>query len=208
MNDIKSIGFSLHLLLTVMLLCCYIVLVVLDKDELEEKAQGYALKYSNLVTLVSLVLYLVYKAVTGNFELSSHVVLALVNVLCLTYFLFNFLYKKGIEISFKIKNEKIFNAICYVSTVISVITTITTLLKVKAFENPAGIIRGDTAVLMINFMIVSIMIGMSPKKKLSREEYKKREAEANKYSKIFTIAYAIFMVCMVGTIIYKVCTKK
>lgn len=208
MNNIQQITFSLHLILTVLLFCCYIVIVVMEQDELEEKAQGHALKYSNLLTLTSLVLYVLYKAMTGKIEFSPHVVLVIVNVLNLTYFLFRFLYMKGIELSFRMKNKKAADIICYISTGISVITTITSALKIKIFEIPGSLLRADTAVLIVNFIIISIMIGVYPKQKnVSRKEYKERKEMAEKYSKIFTIVYGIFIIGMVGYIIYRACTR-
>ena len=88
------------------------------------------------------------------------------------------------------------------------ITTITSVLKIKIFEIPGSLLRADTAVLIVNFIIISIMIGVYPKQKnVSRKEYKERKEMAEKYSKIFTIVYGIFIIGMVGYIIYRACTR-
>lgn len=54
MTDLQLIYVEMHLLLSVMMMCAYIIFMVIDKDELEEKAQSYALKGSNLLTIISL----------------------------------------------------------------------------------------------------------------------------------------------------------
>jgi NADH:ubiquinone oxidoreductase subunit 6 (subunit J) len=190
-----------------MLMGGYIVFMVIDKDELEEKAQSYALKGSNLLTVISLILYVLYKSVEGDIGLSLHVILIFINILCVLYLILNFLYLKGIIISFNIKNIKILNIICYLSIGISAVLIFTGFLKVKIFQLSSSFIRLDTLLMMINLVIVSLMIGLYPRKKLSRQEYKKREVIANKFSKIFAIGYGLFFLWVIGYIVYRFYTK-
>lgn len=207
MNNIQKIAFNLHLLLTVLFMGCYIVWLVIDKDELEEKAQSYALKYSNLLTVIFLISYALYKSVIGNIEFTPHIILIVINILSVLYLLFYFLYIKGIIISFKVKNTKILDGIGYLVTVVTVISIITQFLKVKIFEISSSFLRLDTLVLIINFIFISLIMGMCPKKKLSREEYKERQASASKFTKIFAIVYGVLMLCLIGYGVYKVYTK-
>ncbi|WP_129598513.1 hypothetical protein [Anaerophilus nitritogenes] len=203
MTNLQKISFELHLMLSVMLMCVYIVYMVIDKDELEEQAQSYALKWSNLLTIVSVIFYVLYKSVIGNIEFTPQIILMIINIFCVMYLLFYFFYMKGIVISFKVKNRKILDSICYLSISISVILIITQILEVKNFEISSSFIRLDTLLLMINLIIVSLMIGVYPRKKLSREEYKKREETGNKFSKIFARGYGLFTLCLIGYIMYK-----
>ena len=82
MSNIKEIYFSLHLLLSVMLLSLYLISIIIHKDELEEKAQSYALKISNIVTVIVTIGYVLYKAVIGNIEIDikSTTRLVLINI--------------------------------------------------------------------------------------------------------------------------------
>ncbi len=203
MTNVEKIQFELHLILSVIIVCCYIVYMVINKDELEEKAQSYALKWSNLVTIIFFICYTLYKSVVGNVMLSPHIILIIINALCVLYLLFYFLYIKGLAICFKFKNIKILNAICYLSAGISVVLTVTQILKVKFFEISPGFIRLDTLLTMINLIIISLIIGVYPSKKLSREDYKKREVTASKFSKIFIIFYGLATLCLIGYAIYK-----
>jgi hypothetical protein len=190
-----------------MLMGAYIVLMVIVKDELEEKAQGYALKASNLLTIISFILYVLYKAVVGNIDFTVHTILFFINILCVLYLLFNHLYMKGLVISFKIKNVKILNIICSISTGISVVLFITVSFKVKIFELSSSFIRLDTLLMMINLIIISLMIGLYPRKKVGREEYKEMKKTADKVSKIFYIVYGVFTLCLMGYFVYKVYTQ-
>lgn len=207
MTNLQLIYLTIHLLWSVMLMGVYIVFMVIDKDELEEKAQSYALKGSNLLTIISLLLYVLYKSVVGNVEVTLHIILIFINIICVLYLLFNFLYIKGIIISFKVKNIKILNVICYLSTGTSAILIITEALKVKIFEIPSSFIRLDTLLMMINLIITSLMIGLYPRKKVSRQEYKELEVTANKLSKIFAIGCGLLSICLIGYLIYKVYTR-
>lgn len=200
MTDLQLIYVEMHLLLSVMMMGVYIIFMVIDKDELEEKAQSYALKGSNLLTIISLLLY---KSVVGNIEFTLHIILIFINILCVLYLLFNFLYIKGIVISFKIKNIKILDSICHLLTGINVVLIITGILKVKIFEISSSFIRLDTLLMMISLIIISLIIGLYPRKKLSRQEYKDIEVTANKFSKIVAIGYGLFSVCVIGYIIYR-----
>ncbi len=203
MSNLQKIYFELHLLLSVMITCAYIIFMVTDKDELEEKAQSYALKCSNLVIIVSLIFYVLYKSVIGNIEFTPHIILIIINVFCVLYLMFYFLYIKGIMISFRVKNIKILDSICYLSTGISIVLIITQVLKVKFFEGYSSFLRLDTLLMMINLIVVSLLISIYPSKKLSRIEYKKREATANKFSKIFIIGYGFCTLCLIAYLIYK-----
>lgn len=207
MTNLQVSYFQIHLLLSVMLMSVYIVFMVIDKDELEEKAQSYALKGSNLLTIISLILYVLYKSVVGDIGFSLHGILIFINILCVLYLILNFLYLKGIIISFNIKNIKILNIICYLSIGISAVLIFTGFLKVKIFQLSSSFIRLDTLLMMINLVIVSLMIGLYPRKKLSRQEYKKREVIANKFSKIFAIGYGLFSLWAIGYIVYRFYTK-
>jgi len=207
MTNLTSIYFEIHLLLSVILLGVYIVFIVINKDELEEKAQSYALKASNLITVIALILYILYKSMIGNLVFSQHILLIFVNILCVLYLIFNFLYLKGITVSFNIKNVKVLNIICYISTVITVILIITGALKVKLFELSSSIIRLDTLLMMLNFIFISLIIGLYPRKKLSRQEYKEVEATSKKFVKTFTIGYGLFFISLIGYVIFRFYTK-
>lgn len=203
MNNLQLINFQTHLLLSSMLVAVYLISMVIGKDELEEKAQSYALKASNISIIILLISYILYKSVIGNIECNLHTILIFMNILCLMYLILYFLYMKGIRVDFKVKNTKILNAICYLSTGVSITLIITGFLKVKIFEHDSSFIRLDTLLMMINIIILSLIIGLYPKKKLNREEYKEAEETANKFSKIFFIVYGLFFICLILYIIYK-----
>lgn len=203
MSNIKEIYFSLHLLLSVMLLSLYLISILIHKDELEEKAQNYALKISNLFTVIVTIGYVLYKAVIGNIEIDIKSVLTVINILCVVYLIADYLYKKGFVISYKVKNKKILNIICNLSTVLGIGLIITSVLKVKFFEIPSSLIRLDTLLIIINMIIVSIIIGLYPKEKASREEYREREAFANKFTLIFGSIYGVCFLVFLGYIVYR-----
>lgn len=203
MSNIKEIYFSLHLLLSVMLLSLYLISIMIHKDELEEKAQNYALKISNIVTVIVTIGYVLYKAVIGNIEIDIKSVLVVINILCVVYLIADYLYKKGFVISYKVKNKKILNAICNLCTILGIGLIITSVLKVKFLDIKSGIIRLDTLLIMINMIIVSIIIGLYPREKVSREEYREREVFANKFTLIFGSIYGVCFLAFLGYIVYR-----
>ncbi|WP_373897302.1 hypothetical protein ACER0A_013850 [Haloimpatiens sp. FM7315] len=203
MTNLESISFVIHLLVSIMIMCVYIITMVTSKDELEEKAQSDALMKSNLLTIVSIIAYVLYKAVIGNMEFTVHTILTFTNILCVLYLFFYFLYIKGIRISFKIRNIKILNTVCYLSTAISSILIVLGIFKVKLFELPSSFIRLDTLVVIINIIIVSLMIGLYPNKKVNRQEYKDLQKTSNKLSKIVYIVYGFFILALVVYCIYR-----
>lgn len=203
MSDIKELYFSLHLLLSVMLLSVYLISIMIQKDELEEKAQNYALKVSNIVTVIAAMSYVFYKAVSGIIAIDTQSILLLINILCIVYLGSDYLYKKGFVISFRVKNKKILNIICNLSTVLGIGLIITSVLKVKFFEIPQSLIRLDTLLIMINMMLISGIIGLYPREKVSREEYRERESYANKFTIIFGSIYGLCFLAFLGYIVYR-----
>lgn len=202
MSDLLKNGISLHLLLSIMLMCVYIINVIIDKDELEEKAQSYALKYSTLLSMIAVTVYTLYKAMTGNVDITIHVLLAFVNTISILYLLLYFLYLRGVRLEFKIKNMKLINLILDLSICISVICSFTQFFDINIFQTSYGYFRIDTLIAIINFMFISFIIGLMPSKKLSREEYKKREETSKKVSKILVICYVLFVI---GIAAYMIC---
>lgn len=91
-----------------------------------------------------------------------------------------------------------------ISIAISVFTTLSIIFKFKLFANPGGVIRYDELLLFINFLLLGLIIPLSPniRQKLNREEYKKREKELNKTFNIFTAVYVVYMLALIGYIIY------
>ena len=207
MINLRSAYFEVHLIITIMLTCAYIVYMLINKDELEEKAQNYALKCSNLLTIVPLIFYVLYKSVTGNIKFTPHIVLIIINAFCVLYLLFYFLYLKSIRISFKIKNTKFIDIICYLSSVVSIILIITQALKVKFFEITSSFIRLDSLLMLINIIVISLVISIYPSKKITRQEYREREIASKKFSKIFVIVYGIFILWIIGYVVYKFSIK-
>lgn len=203
MSNIKEIYFSLHLLLSVMLLSLYLISIMIHKDELEEKSQSYALKISNIVTVIVTIGYVLYKAVIGNIEIDIKSILMVINILCVVYLISDYLYKKGFVISCRVKNKKILNTICNICTILGIVLIITSFLKVKFLDIQSGIIRLDTLLIMINMIIVSIIIGLYPREKVSREEYKEREIFANKFTLIFGSIYGVCFLAFLGYIVYR-----
>lgn len=203
MSDIKELYFSLHLLLSVMLLSVYLISIMIHKDELEEKAQNYALKISNIVTVIVAMSYVLYKALRGSVAIDTQSILLLINILCIVYLGSDYLYKKGFVISFRVKNKKILNIICNLSTGLGIGLIITSVLKVKFFEIPPSLIRLDTLFIMINMMLISGIIGLYPREKVSREEYREREAYANKFTIIFGSIYGLCFLAFLGYIVYR-----
>lgn len=203
MDKLQLVHFQLHVLLSTMFVAIYIICMVMDKDELEQEAQSYALKGSNISIIVLIMAYIYYKATVGSINLNLHVVMIFINILCVLYLILYFLYMKGMRIQLKVKNIKILNGICYLSTAASIIFIITGFLKVKIFTNESSFIRLDTLLMMINFITISLIIGLYPKKKLNREEHKEMEKVANKFSKIFFIIYGLFFIGLILYIISK-----
>ncbi|WP_010294401.1 hypothetical protein [Clostridium senegalense] len=164
MDKLQLVHFQLHVLLSTMFVAIYIICMVMDKDELEQEAQSYALKGSNISIIVLIMAYIYYKATVGSINLNLHVVMIFINILCVLYLILYFLYMKGMRIQLKVKNIKILNGICYLSTAASIIFIITGFLKVKIFTNESSLIRLDTLLMMINFITISLIIGLYPKK--------------------------------------------
>ncbi len=203
MSNLDKIYFEVHSTATIFLVCMYIIYMLISKDELEEKAQSYALKCSNLLTILPLIFYVLYKSVIGNIEFTPHMILITINAFCILYLLFYFLYIKNIRISFKIKNTKFLDIICYLSLIVSIVLAITQFLKIKLFEIPSSCIRLDTLLMLINILIISLVLGIYPSKKVTRQEYKKREIDSKKFIKIFLIFYGIFNLWIIGYVIYR-----
>lgn len=69
----------------------------------------------------------------------------------------NWIELKGISFSLKIKNEKTFGIIMNISTIISILSRISMLIKPKIFANTSGLIRYDNLIFYIEFLQDSLI---------------------------------------------------
>ena len=77
----------------------------------------------------------------------------------------------------------------------------------KFFEITSSFIRLDTLLMLINIIVISLVISIYPSKKITRQEYREREIASKKFSKIFVIVYGIFILWIIGYVVYKFSIK-
>lgn len=181
----------------------FTMLCLMRKDELEECAFSNALKTSTFIIVIAIFLYSMHSLVLGKIHININDILVIVELLEIATIILYFLEIKGFVFKLAIENEFLIKALLWISIGISVLSTISIILKVSYFENKVGFIRNDEMISFINLIVTSILITMLPKgKKLSYKEYKENEKELNKSFKIMIAVYIVVMIIAIPCIIY------
>lgn len=176
----------------------FLILALMDKDELEKLAFDNALKTSVIIVILSIFGYGLYRIASGCIDVSVHAIFYGIEGICILTLLLYYLDLKDVRFEFRMKNIRLANSLMYISTGISILAIISLLFEFKFFENTKGFIRYDELVLMINAILISIIIPVSPKrKKMNREAYKKMEGENKKFFNMTIAIYGIVMVLIV-----------
>ena len=204
MNNIGNVLLSAHVVYVTLIVSCFFMTLIVDDDELHQYAMNRAMKVSVIITILCLLGYSFYILVSGNKMISIHALFFGIEGLSLLTLLLYFLELKGFNLSFK-KNKRVGEFLCTLSIAISVITTISLLLKFKLFANSTGFIRYDELLLYINLLILPIFIPFFPniKRILSRDAYKKEQKDLKKYFKIFILIYVLCILLFIAYIIYR-----
>lgn len=200
MNDLGIKLLGMQPILAAIINAVFFILLLMDKDELEQYAFNSALKISALVIIIFLLGYGFFMLMIGQTEISINAIFYAVEGLSVLTLILYFIRLRGIEFVIRIKNEKIANILLYISIIISVLATISMLFEFEFFNNEIGYIRFDELAILINVILLGLVIPLFPKrKKLSRQEYKKLKREIDKK---FNIIYLIYGVLMLLFIIY------
>jgi len=205
MNSLGNILLSMHAIYITLIVSCFFVILLSDEDELHQYAINKALKLSVVLTILSLLGYSFYMLASGNKFINIHVILFGIEGLSILTLLFYYLELKGFSFTLKIKNKKITNLLSTISIIISILTTLSMIFRLKLLANPKGFIRYDELILFINFIFISFMIPISPKikQKFTREEYKKNEIYLKKNFNIFLLIYSLFILSLIAYVIYR-----
>lgn len=205
MNNISLITISLHTIFITLISSTFFMMLLSSKDELEQQSINTALKKSTIITLISIITYSFFMLSTGIINININIILGIIDELCILTLIFYYLELKGINLSLKIKNQKIVNILLNISITISVLSTISLFLKPKCFSNSTGFIRYDELILFINMILLGFIISMVPdiRKKLDRENFKKREKKLDKIFKIIFLVYCIAIVLFIAYVIYR-----
>ncbi|MBB6713331.1 hypothetical protein [Clostridium gasigenes] len=191
MNTIETILISAHALFVAMITLIFFMVLLGSEDELEQYQLYKSLKLSIVITILFLIGYGYYMLLTGNKNVSVHIIFFSIESLGLLTLLLNFLGSKGIVISLQIKSKKIVNILFNISIVMNILTTLSAILKFKFFENNVGFIRYDELLLYVSVIFTGVITSQAPalKEKFTRQEYKTTEKKLNKLAKI---VYLIF----------------
>lgn len=182
----------------------FLLLALMDKDELEQLAFYNALKISNVVIIISLLGYSLYMLSLGYNNVNINIILYAIEGMCILTLLLYYMDLKGICFEFRIKNQRLANISMYSSITISVLATVSMLFEFKFFENKIGFIRYDELILLINAILVSIIIPLCPRrKKINHKEYKIIKKEIDKTFNIMWAVYGIIMLLIISYIVYK-----
>lgn len=182
----------------------FLLLALMDKDELEECAFNNALKASSTITIIILLVYSLYSISLGHKHVDINAMYYTIELICILTLLLYYIYMKGFNLKFKIKNKKFINILTYSSITISSLATISMLFEFEIFENRIGFIRYDELILFVNVIFFTLIIPLLPKKKkLNLEEYKKEKKEIDKEFKTMYLVYIVVMLLVVAYITYK-----
>ena len=182
----------------------FLLLALMDKDELEECAFNNALKASSTMTIIILLVYSLYSISLGYKHVDINAMYYTIELICILTLLLYYIYLKGFNLKFKIENKKFINILTYSSITISSLATISMLFEFEIFENRIGFIRYDELILFVNVIFFTLIIPLLPKKKkLNLEEYKKEKKEIDKEFKTMYLVYIVVMLLVVAYITYK-----
>lgn len=196
-------------LISAMFCGSFFIIILTDKDEMEEAAINAALKQASIITVISILAYCYYMLATGTKYISISLLFLAADELCGLTIIFNFLEQKGFHFSIKLKNRKLGNIIMYISTAFSSILIVLTFLNLKILQNKSGFIGYDMLLICLNFILISIMIPLMPneKKSISREEVKENNKKMDKLFRIFCLVFGIFWGLFIIYVIYRLATR-
>lgn len=191
-------------ILATVIMAIFLLLLLMDKDELEQYAFNNALKIATVLTSISLFGYGLYMLSVGSKNVSVNTIFCGIESMCILTLLLYYIDLKGIHFEVKMKNQLLANIFMYSSIVISVLATISMVFEFKFFENKIGFIRYDELILCVNAILVTMIIPLLPRrKKVKHGEYKKIKKEMDKQFAIMSAIYCIVMVLIVSYMVYQ-----
>lgn len=199
---------GLQLSLVTIISAVFLLLLLMDKDELEQFALNNSLKLSTIITVLTIIGYSMYKLSSGSDIININILFYAIEEMSILTLVFYYINLKGISFEFKIANERLGNILMYSSIIISALSTISIIFEFKFFKNHIGFIRYDELILFANVILVSIMIPLLPKRKIvNHKEFKKVKKEMDKSFNIMWIIYSIIMVLVITYFIYQKSSK-
>jgi len=200
---------QINALISAMFCGSFFITSLIEKDEMEENNFNAALKEASIVTVISILIYCYYMLTTGTKSISISLLFLAVDELSGLTLIFNFLERKGIHFSIKLKNRKLGNIIMYISTAFSSILIVLTFLNLKMLQNKSGFIGYDMLLICLNFILISIIIPLMPneKKSTNREEVKENNKKMDKVFKIFMSIFCVFWGLFIIYVIYRLATR-
>lgn len=215
MNNIDNLYLSFHtLFMTMACSLFFIVLMISKDDELEQQALSNALKNSIVISFVLFIGYTFYQLTIGSSGVNIHIILLFIDVICILTMVFYYLELKSISYSFKDIKEKpakVLNIILIfpiaIVTISLILNSFSKLVKMNIPDylgNPQGIIGYDELLLYSGMILLSLLISLMPKfKRMSRDEYKKRQIKIDKIFRKIYFIYGTFFILLMLYIIYR-----
>lgn len=203
---IKSdeLALGIQSVLAAIICSVFLLLLLMDKDEMEQSAFNNALKTSTVVMIISLFGFCLYMLMLGYKNVSIHSIFIGIEGICLLTGLIYFMELKGISFEIRIKNHKLANVLMYISITLGVLATVSLLFEFEFFDNKAGFIRYDEVMLLVNAVLFVLIIPIIPKrKKIDHKEYKKLKKEIDKQFNIMGAIYIVIMVLIISYIAYQ-----
>lgn len=205
---LDNLMLEINALISAMFCGSFLIIVLNEKDEMEENNFNAALKSASVITIFSILIYCYYMLVSGTKTVSINLLFLVVDEVSGLTLIFNFLEQKGIHFSIKLKSRKLGNIMMNISIAFSAILIVLTFLKLNFFQNKSGFMRYDTLLLCLNFILVSILIPLFPNKKnVDREEVKETNKKMDKAFKIFYLVFGILWGLFTIYVIYKLATR-
>lgn len=204
MIDIGEHLLILNTILVTFISAIFLLLLLIDKDELEQLVFNNALKIATVIVTISLLGYSLYMLSIGNKNVSINIIFYGIEGMSILTLLLYYLGLKGINFEVRFKNQRLANTLTYISITISILAQISILFKFKFFENRIGFIRYDVLILIVNVILGSMIIPFYPRrKKINHKEYKKIKKEIDKTFNIMLAIYIIIMLLIVSYIVYQ-----
>ncbi|MCT4621954.1 MAG: hypothetical protein N4A62_21510 [Marinisporobacter sp.] len=187
-----------------MITATLLLLLLMEKDELEQYAFNNALKTATVITIIALFGYSLYMLSVGSKKVSINTIFLAIEGLYIITLVLYYMDLKGIRFEMKMKNQILSNIFMYISIIISILATVSMVFEFEFFENKIGLIRYDELILYVNAILVAMMIPLTPmRKKVNHEEHKKVKKEIDKQFNIMCGIYCISMLLIVIYMIYQ-----
>lgn len=181
-------------------MCCsiFLLIVLMEKDELEQSALSNALKVGNVITILFFLGCGIINLLKGVQCINLNTIFIGVEIWVLTTAILFYLNIKGIIFELKIESERIRNILISLSIIISVFATGSLLFELDFFENRNGYIRYDEMILIVNVILVSMLAALLPKKKkIGHKKYKEYKKDLDRTFNILGFVYVFIMILVI-----------